>query len=123
MRVKMGVDLTSDSGAEFQFPNAAWFRLLSLAHAHGWDPEGELEDLDRYSADQAAQLAESLEKALGSGSDAEVAQRLSQQLTELLVTPSSSSMFPGHPITFEVRAVPYWREFIAFARRGGFSVS
>ena len=118
----MSVDLLSDAGGEMDFPNAAWWRLLTLAEAHGFRPEqpgGE----DRYSEKDARSLADALERAMGSGDDEEVARRVSQELTSLLVTPSHSPLFPDDPVPFEPRAVAYWKRFIAFARGGGFSVS
>jgi hypothetical protein len=122
----MSVDLLSDAGGEMDFTNAAWRRLLTLAEAHGFQPQppgAPDEDAEYYSADEARGLADALERALGPGEDAEVARRVSEELTRLLVTPSASSMFPNDPVRFEPRAVPYWKQFIAFARRGGFSVS
>ena len=104
------------------FPNAAWRRLLSLAEAHGFRPE-QPGDEDHYSASDARQLADALETAMGSGSDETVAKRVSQELTRLLMTPSQSAMFPSDPIRFETRAVAYWKRFIDFAKRGGFSIS
>jgi hypothetical protein len=118
----MSVDLASDAGGEMDFPNAAWRRLLTLAEAHGFQPEAPSGD-GAYSAEDARALADALQRAMGTGNDDEVAGRVSRELTRLLVTPSDSPMFPDDPVPFEARAVSYWKQFIAFARRGGFSVS
>ena len=118
----MSVDLTSEAGGEMDFPNAAWRRLLTLAEAHGFRP-GQPDYEDRYSADDARALADALERAMGAGDNEQVARRVSLELTRLLVTPSTSSMFPSDPVPFEPRAVAYWKQFVAFARRGAFTVS
>jgi hypothetical protein len=118
----VSVDLTSEAGGEMDFPNSAWRRLLTLAEAHGFCP-ARADDEDSYSADEARALADALERAMGAGEDEQVARRVSQELTRLLVTPSDSPMFPAEPVPFEPRAVTYWKRFIAFARRGGFTVS
>jgi hypothetical protein len=122
----VSVDLRSDVGGEMDFPNAAWRRILVLAEANGWASDGHDgadEEVERFSAGNARGLADALERAMGGGDDNEVARRLSDELTRLLVTPSPSSMFSNEPVRFEPRVVAYWKEFIAFARRGGFSVT
>ena len=122
----MSVDLLSDLGGEMDFPNAAWRRILVLAEANGWASDGDDdpdEEVERFSAGSARGLADALERAMGLGDDDEIARRLTGELTRLLVTPSRSSMFSNEPVRFEPHAVPYWKEFIAFARRGGFSVT
>ena len=118
----MSVDLLSEAGGEMDFSNAAWRRLLALAEAHGFRAPDPGED-DGYSAADARRLADALERAMGEGTDEAVAERVSRELTRLLVVPSASEMFPSHPVPFESRAVPYWKAFVTFARRGGFSVS
>ena len=117
----MSVDLTSKAGGEMEFNNAAWRRLLTLAEAYGFRSE-QPDDEDGYSADDARALADALERALGTGDDEQVSRRVSQELTRLLVTPSDSAMFPSDPIRFEPRAVAYWKQFIAFARRGALTL-
>jgi hypothetical protein len=120
----MGVDLKSESGDEFQFNNSGWRRIIALAEGNGFDdsncsePE---EGVCVVPAASAIALADAIEKSLTGGDDAEIARRVSHRLTELLVEPSSSPMFPDDPIQFNERGVKYWREFVRFARRGGFT--
>ena len=122
----MSVDLTNHAGEPFGFSNTAWFRILTLAQAHGWSPHDDDTGEDgpeQFSTEQAGALADALDRAIGPRNDADAARWVSHELTRLLVTPSSSPLFSDEPISFEARAVRHWREFIAFARRGGFSVS
>ena len=103
----MSVDLSNDAGGQMDFPNSAWRRLLTLAEAQGFRPEQPADG--GYSAQDARALADALERAMGTGTDDEIARRMSQKLTRLLVTPSTSPMFPSDPVPFETRAVRYWR--------------
>ena len=116
----MSVDLTNDSGETFDFSNAGWRHLIVFAEASGWHDESH-ED-DRASAEVAAALADAIERGMGPGSDAEVAERVGNVLTEQLVIPSGSDQFPSTPIVVAEKTIAYWREFMRFARRGGFRV-
>src|SRR3712207_3416780 len=102
----MGVELTNNAGETFEFTNTAWFRLLEFTLAHGWKSDVACEpgsEPEAFSAELARNLADTLERAMGPGDDAEVARRVSQELTRLLVTPSESPMFPNDPVGFEPR--------------------
>ena len=120
----MGVDLRSTSGDEFQFSNSGWRYLIAFAETHGfqWPIEVDGEDKDALDADEAAALARAIERGMGSGSSSEMAQRISTELTKLLVTPSSSELFSNEQLIFRPETVDHWIRFVSFARSGGFSM-
>jgi hypothetical protein len=121
----MGVDLINDAGEEFQFRNAGWKFLLEFAESAGfiWPCNETGEALDRLSADQAALLADAIEKGVGTRSDAEAAKHASEVLTDRLVIPSKSPLFRNDPIVIDEKGIRYWRDFARFARLGGFNLS
>jgi hypothetical protein len=120
----MGVDLISESGAEFRFTGSGWGYVIAFAEAHGftWPTDDAGEDEVTLEAREAGALADAIERGIGAGTADEVARRVSRELTELLVTTSKSSMFPDAPIVLQARTIEYWREFVRFARSGGFSL-
>jgi hypothetical protein len=120
----MGFDLTSESGEKFQFSNSGWRHMMEFAKSHGfvWPAaEGE-EDKGELTATEAAALASAIEQGIGDAPASEIAPVVSEHLTKLLVTPSRSDRFPIDPIRIKPRTIDYWRQFIRFARLGGFSV-
>ena|SRR5437879_1408238 len=121
----MSVDLQSTSGEEFDINNSGWRYLLTFAKANGfsWPLADDGEEKEDLTEDQAKALADAIERGMGSGSPSEIADRVSAELTRLLVTPSKSPMFPDEPLKFSARTMDYWKHFIRFARTGGFSIS
>ena len=120
----MSFDLVSDSGQEMTVSNSGWRYLMEFATAHGfaWPKREDGEDADALNGEQARELADAIEKGMGPGTTSEIATRVSEQLTKLLVIPSNSESFRDDPIPMTARSIEYWREFTAFARAGGFSV-
>jgi len=121
----MSVDLKSESGDEFGFSNAGWRAIAEMADSYGFDdsqctePE---EGVIVVPAQSALNFAGIIEKALAGTNDTEIAAAISRRLTELLVQPSDSPLFPNDPVRFTEKGVSYWRDFVRFARRGGFTV-
>jgi hypothetical protein len=123
--VAMSVDLKSETGEQFEFRNYAWHCLSTLAEANGFDDAWCIEPEEGVCimpAAAAARLADAVQKSLIGGDDAEIAKKVSTRLTELLVEPASSPLFRNDPIEFTERGVAYWRDFIRFARLGGFTI-
>lgn len=79
----MGMDLRSETGDDYRFGGIAWVKVLTLAETYGWQPAGTLAyiptdktdtaDVEEtylvnngriVTAEDAANLAEALEKAL-----------------------------------------------------------
>jgi len=120
----MGFDPRSTSGEEFQFNNLGWRNLITFAEAHGfrWPINAEGDEHEVLDATEAAAIAAAIELGLGHGSDVDTAAKVSEELTKLLVTPSVSPLFPTNPIRFDARGVEHWRQFVRFARGGGFSI-
>ena len=122
----MGVDLIGDNGRAFYFSNAGWRHLRAFAEAGGWKGgrrSADEEDTEVVSAEEARALADAIEAGMGDGEPPEVARRLSDRLTELLVVPSQSAIFSNEPVRINERGVQHWRDFIRFARATGFSIS
>ena len=121
----MGVELSSESGEQFQSNSSGWRYLTEFAGAHGfrWPATESGEEIDALDAHQAAALANAVEQGIGRGTSAESAVRVSEELTNLLVPPTDSPMFKNDPLKFEERTIDYWKEFIRFARCGGFTLS
>jgi hypothetical protein len=120
----MGFDLRSTSGEEFWFNNSGWRYLMTFAEAHGfeWPRDSRGEEKDALTADDAAALADAIERGIGQESLSELAKRVSTELTSLLVTPSESPLFSNEPLAFRPDVIDSWRQFIHFARKGGFSI-
>jgi hypothetical protein len=120
----MGVDLRSTSGEEFQFSNSGWRYLIAFAEAHGfsWPLESNGEEREALDADQAAALANAVDRGIGSESSEQAARRASAELTKLLVTPSPSTLFSDEPLNFPPETIEQWKRFIGFALAGGFSM-
>jgi hypothetical protein len=120
----VGFDLQSETGEQFWFNNRGWRYVLTFAEAHGfrWPLEPDGEEKETLDAPQAAALADAIERGLGSDGSAAAADRVSAELTALLVTPSDSPVFSDAPLRFEAKTIDYWRQFIAFARLGGFEI-
>jgi hypothetical protein len=79
----MSVDIIRESGEEFCFSNAGWRTTIAFAESHGWsaaDPDSE-----SYSAGEMTALASAIESGLAG----KTAEAVSDELTRLLVTPSS----------------------------------
>ena len=121
----MSVELTNDQGAEFQFSNHAWFLLMNYAAAQGfrWPLDDNGDDNEELTDHESAALADAIERGVGNAPASDVAERISRELTERLVTPSTSPMFRNEPIEVQARTVEYWKQFISFARQGGFSAA
>jgi hypothetical protein len=121
----MGFDLRSVSGEQFWMNNTGWRYLLTLAEAHGfrWPANADDEENQALTADEAVLLANVIERQLGDEGSAALTSKISQELTKLLVIPSSSPQFRNDPIQITAQSVDHWREFVQFARKGGFSLS
>jgi hypothetical protein len=118
----VGVDLIQADGEQFQFTSSGWHRVLVFAQAHGWRAPDSVAEPERFSQEVAETLADAVERGIGDGATAEIAQRVADELTQLLVVTSGSSMFFDDPVEFSTRGVEHWRAFVRFARRGGFDV-
>jgi hypothetical protein len=120
----MSVELFRHDGATFDFSNRGWFLILNFAVAKGfrWPMAGEGEEKDFVTDEEATALADAVERGIGDGTDAQVAECVSQELTQLLVTATASPMFSGEPIKVDARTIECWKQFIQFARSGGFSI-
>lgn len=121
----MGVDLLNRQGAEFSFSNSGWRVVREYARAHGfiWPVDDSERGAAALSDVQAHELAEALARGLGEGADDVAAATASRLLTDRLVVTPGTPMFPATPIQISVRTIAYWREFVAYARCGGFDVN
>ena len=121
----MSFDLLNDAGEGMSFSNTGWRHLLEFARAHGfrWPKQQNGEDADSLTSAASREMAGAIEGGMGVGSAAEVAARVSDELTKLLVIRSTSAHFRQEPITLTPQSIEHWREFAAYARRGGFSIS
>lgn len=129
----MGMDLTSDSGAEFRFTGTAWNFCLRLAESYGWrgagtcPPQGvsvddwsgtyDSNEGQHVSADDSAALADALDKALSDPGLGRAEERVASEMSRLL------SQHFGKPIPIEPPdAATAYQEFAAFCRSGGFRI-
>jgi hypothetical protein len=120
----MGVDLRNATGEEFYINNSGWRYLIEFAQAHGfrWPTAQDGDEDEALTAAEASELANAIDRGIGDGPPDDVARRVAEELTKLLVTPSKSPIFPQNPIAISAKTIDYWREFTRFARRGGFSI-
>src|SRR5262245_50985871 len=120
----MAVELQSEVGEEFEFNNRGWHYLNQFAEVLGfcWPHDSDGAEKRSLSKSEASELADAIERGVGSGSPSEIAVRVSALLTQRLVVPSKSPLFANDPIKIEARTIDYWKQFVRFARRGGFSV-
>jgi hypothetical protein len=121
----MGFDLRSDSGDEFWINNTGWRYLLTFAAAHGfcWPLKDDGDEYESLTADEAGLLANAVEHGMGEEPSLALAAKVSAVLTRLLVTPSDSTLFRDDPIELKPSSIEHWRDFVRFARKGGFSLS
>jgi hypothetical protein len=122
---EMSFDLQSESGEEFSFSNSGWTYLLEFAamNGFGWPVEANGDDKESLSAGEAAAMADAVISGIGAALPTDVAERVSEQLTQRLVTPSKSALFREDPLRIDAKTIEYWKSFAAFARRGGFTAS
>lgn len=93
------------------------------AHGFAWPVDDTGRGVKALSDRDARELAEALTRGLVEGVDDVVAARASKLLTEQLVVTPGTPMFPDTPIQISVRTIAYWREFVVYARCGGFDVN
>lgn len=117
----MSVELINDAGESFNFSNRGWFLVVEFSNAYGWSRVVDDEDA-RLNADQASEMANAIEIGIGEGSSDETSVRVAREMTDRLVVPSQSAMFSNEPIVINASTILYWKQFISFARRGGFSI-
>lgn len=159
----MGMDLSGAGGNEY-FSNVAWYKILKLAYEYGWQPQGteagqwydENGELNRqlspdpeewdgtyFSNDfqwvtdeDAANIADALERALDDVPDVDAGEKevvygpddlpenpLERSLAEQgypVIVPNSSLS----PLEFFSGEAKQWvRDFIKFSRAGGFRIT
>ena len=95
----MGFDLTNEAGEEFQFNNTGWQYVMEFAVAHGfrWPVDASGDEVETLTSSQARELADALERGFGAAPADQVAPRVSEELTKLLVTPSTAPTFTTDP--------------------------
>ena len=121
----MGFDLLSETGEELDFSNSAWRYLVEFAAMNGfaWPVDGNGDDKEALTSAEATEMANAITHGLGDGPAEAMARRASQELSHRLVQPTDSAMFRNDPIQLNEKTIEYWKRFVAFARRGGFSIS
>jgi hypothetical protein len=117
----MSVELINDAGESFGFSNRGWFYVVEFAKAHGWTRLVDDKDFG-LSATQASDMANAIDIGIGEGSPDAIAVRVARELTDRLVLPSQSAMFSDEAIVLNAGTILYWKQFVSFARKGGFSI-
>jgi len=135
----MGVDLTSDSGDDFDFGYVGWSFVLELARRYGWKPQGTEppEDLDasewegeyessdgqRVTAEDARALAGALSAAIDDPKLHETVLSLDERdrkRVQKQVGPELAASYVGVKDFEEYRQS--LKEFVAFCRKGAFRI-
>jgi hypothetical protein len=98
--------------------------MIEFAAIHGfrWPTDNKGEDVARLTMAQSNGLADAIERGIKNRGSIEAAGLVSQALTQRLVTPSESALFPSDPRSVTATTIDYWKEFARFARVGGFSI-
>ena len=155
----MGYDLTSSSGQTHRWKVLGWWHLLNLAREHGWSPRGTEPPGDAapgwdgnyfhnegqwVTADDAAALADALERLLTDPNREAVAASLASRMSQAVADSTEPSPDPSdvlrYPLAFirgmlgqfgqnsiglwqfSPEADQYLREFIEFCRAGPFKI-
>lgn len=143
----MGLDLTSESGAEIRFGGTAWMLYLNLAKAYGWVPRGTLPPPDlrgrpwggEYDSsdgqivtkEDAGALGAALERALAAPDRAQkevdLAVELARHVADAFRKETGVEMTPEE-IKKEAEELATLddaeslRDFVAFCQGGSFSI-
>src|SRR6185369_16427972 len=129
----MGMDLTSDSGAEFRFTGMGWNFCLRLAEAYGWrgqrtlPPAGvaveawsgtyDSNEGQRVKPEDADSLATVLKLALVDPHRSRIERQVADEMSRLL------TQHFGRPVPVEPSMTEaHYQEFVAFCKEGGFRI-
>lgn len=117
----MEFDLRSESGESFRLSSLSWRFIQEFAEMHGfrWPADYRGDDCSSLGADESIQLANALEQGLGTGQTDKIVAGLRKQLAKQMNT--DERFLDELSARIDAHMVNHWQEFIAFARRGGFS--
>ncbi len=133
----MGMDLVSESGAEFRATGSGWAYYLNLAEEYGWKPAGterprrasifrkwsghyDTNEGQRVSKRDAAAMALALEAALSDPDRAARGAALAERLTAAVRAATGGS---SYTMRADGDDSAYLRSLIDFLRRGGFEIT
>ena len=113
----MAVELVRPDGDAFELSDPGWRLVLELARAHGWQPTSPPDNpaaCRQVDQPGAAALADAVERGLAAMERGEGPHAIEPD------DPSGEQVLP---FMFSPRSSAHWRNFIAFCRRGGFTVT
>ncbi len=133
----MGMDLVSESGAEFRVTGSGWAYYLNLAKEYGWNPEGterpqgasssrkwsghyDSNEGQRVSKRDAAAMALALEAALADPNRAARGAALAERLIAAVRAATGAS---SYTMRVDGDDSAYLRSLIEFLRGGSFEIT